>query len=231
MKTSICLICSKEFNVPNWRIGKAKYCSPQCSYSAKKTEKSYDKPRKCIDCGKEFVPTQWYQKSCSRKCFVDHSRKTGVIKCKNCSKEFKQARKSQVYCSRKCSNPWKEKQPKKPKHVNLDKIWSEVIKKRAGGKCEYCGKETGLNSHHIFSRSNKRVRWEVDNGICVCVSHHIFGLFSAHKSPIEFVEWLKEYRGVEWYERLRSKSKLTVKFKKPNKEEEDLIRKKLIESC
>lgn len=141
-----------------------------------------------------------------------------------------QVRKEQKFCSRKCSSPYKNKRMKKPKRETLDILWSKSVKEKAGNKCEYCGKEDGLNSHHIFSRSNRRTRWDMDNGICVCVLHHVFGIFSAHKSPIEFVEWLKEYRGVDWYERLRQKAKLTIPYKKPNKEEEQIIRGEILRS-
>jgi len=30
---------------------------------------------------------------------------------------------------------------KKPKFENLDKVWSEAVKRKAGYKCEYCGKK------------------------------------------------------------------------------------------
>jgi hypothetical protein len=223
-----CIQCGKDFTVANWRIGKAKYCSYTCSFAGSKSEKSYDKPRKCIGCGEKFIPTGWSQKYCSRKCFCESVKKTGLKKCKNCGKEFKQVRLGQIYCSRKCFHPLKNKLNKKPKQEALDRTWSEAVKRKANNKCEYCGKTTGLNSHHIFSRSNKRVRWDINNGICVCVLHHVFGLFSAHKSPIEFVEWLKEYRGVDWYEELRKKAKFTDKFIKPSKEEEQVIREGLM---
>jgi hypothetical protein len=122
----------------------------------------------------------------------------------------------------------------KPKHKSnkslikqLDNLWSEAVKKRAKFRCEKCGKTTTLNSHHIFSRSNKRVRFDIDNGVCVCVAHHIFGLFSAHKSPIEFVEWLKKVRGKEWYERIRNKANITLDYKKLTNDDIDKIKEQL----
>lgn len=94
----------------------------------------------------------------------------------------------------------------------LDDKWSLEVKERAGHKCEYCGKTTTLNSHHIFSRSNRAVRHDLDNGVCLCVCHHTFcSNFSAHKTPTEFVEWIKEKRGKEWYQRLRTKA-VKIKF-------------------
>lgn len=93
------------------------------------------------------------------------------------------------------------------KKYKLDNLWAKAVKVKAGNKCEYCGKTEHLNSHHIFSRSNHSVRWLIENGVCLCVNHHIFGTISAHKAPLEFAEWLKEKRGEQWYDRLRIKAK------------------------
>ena len=102
----------------------------------------------------------------------------------------------------------------------LDIAWSKLVKYQAGSKCEYCGKETHLNSHHIYSRSKKSTRWDVLNGICLCVSHHVFSsTFSAHKTPLEFVRWLEEYKGIDNLEELTFKAHQTLKLAKHEKEE------------
>jgi len=89
----------------------------------------------------------------------------------------------------------------------LDTAWSELVKLRAGNKCEYCGKKSPLNSHHIFSRSKKSTRWLPENGICLCVGHHTFSsTFSAHKTVLEFVDWLTRYKGQDFIDRLRIKA-------------------------
>lgn len=88
----------------------------------------------------------------------------------------------------------------------MDETWSNMVKIRDGNKCVYCGKESYLNSHHIFSRSKRSTRWYLDNGITLCVAHHTFSSgFSAHKTPAEFIEWIKEKKGEEWYNNLRLK--------------------------
>ena len=85
----------------------------------------------------------------------------------------------------------------------LDDAWSLLVKLKAGMKCEYCGKTTYLNSHHLYSRSKKSTRWYVQNGICLCVSHHVFSSkFSAHKTPLEFSDWLIRYKGQQYIDRL-----------------------------
>jgi hypothetical protein len=100
----------------------------------------------------------------------------------------------------------------------LDEAWSRLVKLRAGMSCEVCGKTTTLNSHHIYSRSNRSVRWNPDNGICLCVAHHTFGSFCAHKSPTEFTEWLYDRKGAEFMNTLKIKAHMTIKYSKFEKE-------------
>lgn len=96
----------------------------------------------------------------------------------------------------------------------LDIAWSMLVKLRAGMKCEIpnCHK-TVLNSHHIYSRSKRSTRWDVLNGICLCVGHHTFSSkFSAHKTVLEFVEFLYEYKGTDYIDRLRLKANTVSKL-------------------
>lgn len=95
----------------------------------------------------------------------------------------------------------------------LDEAWSKLVKLRAGNKCEYCNKSNNLNSHHIFSRSKKSTRWDVFNGISLCVAHHTFSSsFSAHKTPLEFIDWLTKYKGQDFIDRLRIKANSICKL-------------------
>ncbi len=94
----------------------------------------------------------------------------------------------------------------------LDDVWSKLVKAKAGHKCEYCGKITALNSHHIFSRAKKSTRWDTDNGICLCVGHHIGSVFSAHKTPVQFVAWLIRKKGQQFLDLLTLKSNQHAKY-------------------
>ena len=106
-----------------------------------------------------------------------------------------------------------KKPNKKTLTKNLDKVWAEAVKQKANFQCEYCGKVTPLNSHHFYSRSIRSVRWDVDNGFCLCVGCHIFSSkFSAHKTPAEFVEWAIEKRGQEWYDIVKERKNTIKKF-------------------
>ncbi len=85
------------------------------------------------------------------------------------------------------------KKPSKKTLVNkLDRAWSKVILSK--GKCEVCGSASSLNPHHYISRSNRSLRWEPCNGVCVCVGHHLFKNESFHKDPEWGHYWFEENR-------------------------------------
>lgn len=111
----------------------------------------------------------------------------------------------------------------------LDKAWSLLVKLRAGQKCEIenCKHKPTLNSHHIFSRKNAATRWDVNNGICLCVGHHTMSSkFSAHGNSIAFTYWLEEYKGSDFIDGLSDKAHSVKKWFKFEKEEllEELIK-------
>ena len=80
-------------------------------------------------------------------------------------------------------------------------LWSQVIKKRAGYKCEIPNctfKSNVLNAHHFVSRKAGRTKYMVENGVCLCASHHTLGLKSAHQSPYWFEDEMKKVRKKDW---------------------------------
>ena len=104
----------------------------------------------------------------------------------------------------------------------LDKAWSKLVKLRAGMKCEIqgCKHKPTLNSHHIFSRKNAATRWDVNNGICLCVGHHTMSSkFSAHGNSIAFTYWLEEYKGSDFIDDLSNNAHSVKKWFKFEKEE------------
>lgn len=131
--------------------------------------------------------------SCEKVRLIKFFSTPRALKCNTCKATAKRVRKksSKSYLTDK-----------------KDTKWSLDVKKRDGFKCMYCGKTTYLNSHHIFSRSNYSTRWDLDNGITLCSGHHtLISDFSAHKTPAFFIEWLKETKGIEFYDRLMRKAK------------------------
>jgi len=200
--------------------------------------------RVCEECGKEFHPySRSTGKFCSPDCYWTNYRKNHppqTKKCEICGKDFvpwsrhgSKNRPPAKYCSHTCAGLGitqnKRKSPKAQKArkttSSLDNLWRQLVYQRANNRCEYCGKSGRLNAHHVFSRSNYSVRWDLDNGVCLCVSHHIFGQMSFHKAPIEMLEWLKETRGEKWYKRLRKKAR-TIRDVRETKEEALKILKK-----
>lgn len=86
---------------------------------------------------------------------------------------------------------------KKTKHHNIrkhcDALWSELVKLRAGNKCDRCESTHMTQGHHIIPRTNWNLRYEIDNGVCLCLRHH---LFWAHKDVISFTNWInRKYSG------------------------------------
>jgi hypothetical protein len=79
-----------------------------------------------------------------------------------------------------------------------DDLWGKLV--RARGRCERCGKTTNLQAAHIISRSHGKTRHLLENGVCLDAGCHIFW---GHKNPDEFVDFIRETRGQDIYERLR----------------------------
>jgi len=54
------------------------------------------------------------------------------------------------------------------------KLWKESIYKRDNYTCQLCGKtHCKVNAHHIqFGGEHPELRYEVDNGICLCMACH-----------------------------------------------------------
>jgi len=95
----------------------------------------------------------------------------------------------------------------------LDDTWAKLVKLRAGNKCEVCQKTTYLNSHHIYSRAKRSTRWHPKNGVCLCVAHHVFSSrFSAHKTPLEFTEWLYNTKGDNYMLNLKIRANTVSKL-------------------
>jgi hypothetical protein len=85
----------------------------------------------------------------------------------------------------------------------LDKIWAYLVKCRAGFRCEVTGREDAtLNAHHLIGRTNYRLRWELENGICITAGVHNFGAHGSKTRQVEFEKRVKQLRGEDVYDRL-----------------------------
>jgi hypothetical protein len=73
---------------------------------------------------------------------------------------------------------------------SCDVLWSQII--RAGGYCEKCGaRPEKLDAHHVYGRTNHRLRWDLRNGVALCYRCHIHW---AEEYPLEFAAWFAEHR-------------------------------------
>lgn len=84
-------------------------------------------------------------------------------------------------------------------YKTCDDLWSEAVKLRAGRKCEYdgCRETTHLQSHHIFRRVPFwAIRHDMENGVCLCVGHHLFYPNAAHKDEYGFAKWIATKRNI-----------------------------------
>ena len=94
--------------------------------------------------------------------------------------------------------------PKKPSPKTLknkaDKLWSFII--RSEGFCRRCGRQPGeitLQAAHIISRSYTATRWDLRNGLPLCLGCHHF----AHNKPLEFEDFVLVQIGATVYAELR----------------------------
>lgn len=92
----------------------------------------------------------------------------------------------------------------------MDTKWSKFVRERDGA-CEYCGKSDGrLNAHHFIRRGIAVTRYDIENGISLCVHHHTFDAnFSAHRTPESFDKWFKKH-DPKRYKYLKERSKVIM---------------------
>jgi hypothetical protein len=99
----------------------------------------------------------------------------------------------------------KKKKPTERKiyERKCDELWSKIIHMKFN-KCMISGKtkaEVTLHAHHIITKgSNKRLRWEIDNGILLSAYCHKFAEFAPHQSPVLFRKKMVELGYGGWLE-------------------------------
>ena len=88
----------------------------------------------------------------------------------------------------------------------MDVIWGNIIKAMADNRCAVCEYLNipstidkryygqSINAHHIAGKNCLRLRYDVRNGIALCVGHHRFGKLNAHDHGLWFGDILKVIR-------------------------------------
>lgn len=84
------------------------------------------------------------------------------------------------------------------------RLWFEVGALLAGPSCAVCGAAHGtlnakgkpqwLNGHHIEDKNNYALRFDLKNHVHLCPTCHKWGVDSAHRAPVWFIDWLREHR-------------------------------------
>jgi len=76
-----------------------------------------------------------------------------------------------------------------------DRLWSLAVRADWNHQCAVCGKRGGrLDAHHLIPRQHQRTRYELRNGICLCVHHHQFDPhLSPHQNAAGWINWLKRH--------------------------------------
>lgn len=81
-----------------------------------------------------------------------------------------------------------------------DTAWADLVKIRAGYKSEISGKTDKLHSHHLRGKSNYRLRYELENGVCCTSGEHFFGFHVAgRREQYEQIIFNKRRKGLEEY--------------------------------
>ena|SRR3990167_684558 len=88
----------------------------------------------------------------------------------------------------------------------VDILWSKLVRER-DGCCRKCGKQAPykLDAHHIRPRSRSNTRYDLSNGLSLCVHHHRFGEDAVHNVSNQ-KEWLVKIIGLKEFNRLDKKS-------------------------
>jgi len=101
------------------------------------------------------------------------------------------------------------KDNRKKNEKELLDLWQQIVKLKAGYKCEYpnCHKTDNLNAHHIYSKIHKSTKFDPDNGMCLCSGHHTLTNLSAHHDP-DFKETIIKngVRSTEFYQKLKMRA-------------------------
>jgi len=70
----------------------------------------------------------------------------------------------------------------------LDALISQKV--RSIGTCQRCGNKKGqMQCAHIISRTNRTLRWDLNNVLCLCPTCH----FWAHQDPLGFTQLVQEF--------------------------------------
>lgn len=90
------------------------------------------------------------------------------------------------FCNKECQENYKFKNYHFVKNT-LDSAMSNLVRSR--GVCDHCGRQgVTYDWSHVISRSNKTLRWDIFNALCLCFQCH---KFFWHEQPLLAAEWFR----------------------------------------
>jgi hypothetical protein len=72
-----------------------------------------------------------------------------------------------------------------------------------------------LQCAHIYSRTYRSVRWDLDNLLCLCAGCH----FTSHRKPLELSDFVKTYLGEPLYTSLKLRATALKRWTIPDMQE------------
>ena len=90
------------------------------------------------------------------------------------------------------------KKDKKKLFKKCERLWSQIVKLKAGNKSEYSGQDGTLNSHHVLGKGSYALRFDPRNGISLNYIEHLFGI---HNNDPYIAEAYKKKIEAKIYER------------------------------
>jgi hypothetical protein len=102
----------------------------------------------------------------------------------------------------------KIKNPSKTLKKECDDLRREIIYRRAGYRSELSGKpgrqiggDDVLDDHHPAGKPNFRLRYELENGICLTKGEHFFIAHNQGEAE-KFRAWVLKIKGEDFFERM-----------------------------
>ncbi len=82
-----------------------------------------------------------------------------------------------------------------------DRLWSLAIRSDWAYRCAICG-SSKVDAHHLVPRQHEATRYDLNNGIALCSTHHQFDKdLSPHLNAAGWLAWLNDkFPGrAEWF--------------------------------
>lgn len=213
--TCKCISCGYE----RYNLAKGFFKSPDCPVCAGRRHTMETFTKKLIECNDklEIIPGQefktvddryWFRcRAKGHKVFVKGINALHGSGCKVCFDEWNVQRLKEMSGEKHPFwNPnisdeerelWK-KQRRGSESYEYGK-WRRVVFERDDYTCAYCGQRGGkLEAHHLEGwKVNKELRYDINNGVTLCVSCHRTGDHAFHKiygkgnnTKAQFLEWI-----------------------------------------